>query len=129
LTTKNKFLGIDKHGKPWYVTERRSKDTISFFVVSEESQDGGEDQFVVKAVVHRISKNRAVVEDIFHRYHRKTVNRSFELDNAYQDDWYQQYCIGEPELKVAVPDKEYGPSLSEVLSGLEPEEDSSDAFD
>jgi len=122
LIIKRKFLGTDKYGKSWYVSEKRSEDTTYFFVFSEESQGidiPWEDQFILKAVVSKISKNRAIIEEFVHTYYKEKSNASMELDGILQDDVYQQLCIEEPELEVVLPNKKHGPSLSEVLAAID----------
>ena len=122
MAIKKKFLGTDKYGKSWYVSEKRGEDTISFFVFSEESQDSDipwEDQSILKAVVSKISKNRAIIEEFVHTYYKEKPNDNIELDSIFQDDVYQQLCIEEPELEVVLPDKKHGPSLSEVLAAID----------
>jgi len=126
LAIKKEFLGTDNYGESWYVSEERSKDIVEFFVFSEENQDSDtqwEDQIIVRAAVSKISKNRAIIEDFVHTYHKERVNDNLELGNISQDDVYQQLCIHEPEVEAAPLNKKCGPSLSEVLAEIESDED------
>jgi hypothetical protein len=124
LNNKTKLLGIDKYGKPWYVFTKYRKRTVSFFVFSEEhSETPNEDEFIVEAIISKITKRRAIIEEFKHANYKQNIKKNIVPINYKKDNIFEKLCTYEPALEVELPEGNYGLSLSEALAGIEMDDD------